>query len=171
MSSQEEVDLRALNLKDDEASTQGTLAVRYLVRKLQEAKTTNPALAPMVQALMKEQEDDKGNEIKEGERGNSSMQESSQKWRSSTPLNHSPKRQHTVSSGHSSSRSGRSARGRFYRSRSHKSPPILSRREVESSSHERSAGPSPPPRREVRSKRKQRRRSPSPPLRRDMHER
>ena len=64
MSSQEEVDLRALNLKDDEASTQGTLAVRYLVRKLQEAKT-NPALAPMVQALMKEHEEEKGNEVKE----------------------------------------------------------------------------------------------------------
>ena len=78
MSSQEEVDLRALNLKDDEASTQGTLAVRYLVRKLQEAKT-NPALAPMVQALMKEHEEEKGNEVKEGERENSSMQESSQK--------------------------------------------------------------------------------------------
>ena len=40
-SQQEEVDLRALNLKDDKASTQGTLAVRYLVRKLQEAKSTN----------------------------------------------------------------------------------------------------------------------------------
>ena len=53
MSSQEEeVDLTALNLKDGEASTQGTLAVRYLVRKLQEAKS-NPTLAPMVQALMK----------------------------------------------------------------------------------------------------------------------
>ena len=52
MSSQEEeVDLRALNLKDDEASTQGTLVVRYLVWKLQEAKS-NPTLAPMVQALM-----------------------------------------------------------------------------------------------------------------------
>ena len=99
------------------------------------------------------------------------MQESSQKRRSSTPLTHSPKHQHTVSSSHSSSRSGRSARGRFCRSRSHKSPPTLSRREVESSSHERSAGPSPPPRREVRSKRKQRRRSPSPTLRREMHER
>ena len=78
MSSQEEVDLRALNLKDDEASTQGTLAVRYLVRKLQEAKS-NPTLAPMVQALMKEQEEGKENEVKEGERGNSSMQEGSQK--------------------------------------------------------------------------------------------
>ena len=78
MSSQEEVGLRALNLKDDEASTQGTLAVCYLVRKLQEAKT-NPALAPMVQALMKEHEEAKGNEVKEGEWENSSMQESSQK--------------------------------------------------------------------------------------------
>ena len=124
------MDLRSLNLKDDEVSTQGKLAVHYLVRKLQEAKT-NPALVPMVQALMKEQEDDKGNEIKEGERGNSSMQESSQKRRSSTPLTHSPKRQHTVSSFHSSSRSERSARGIFYHSRSHKSPPILSRREGE----------------------------------------
>ena len=67
MSSQEEeVDLRALNLKDDEASTQGTLAVRYLVRKLQEAKS-NPMLAPMVQALMKEKiEEGKGNEVKKG---------------------------------------------------------------------------------------------------------
>ena len=77
MSCQEEVDLRALNLKDDEASTQGTLAVRYLVRKLQEAKT-NPALAPMVQSVMKEHEEEKGNEV-EGEREKSSMQESSQK--------------------------------------------------------------------------------------------
>ena len=72
MSSQEEVDLRALNLKDDEASTQGTLAVHYLVWKLQEEKN-NPARAPMVQALMKEQEKGKGNEVKEGERENSSM--------------------------------------------------------------------------------------------------
>ena len=135
MSSQEEVDLRALNLKDDEASTQGTLAVRYLVRKLQEAKT-NPVLSPMVQDLMKEYKEEKENKVKEGERENSSMQESSQKRCSSTPLTHSPKREHTVSSSRSSSRSGRSARGRFYCSHSHKSPPILSRREVESSSHE-----------------------------------
>ena len=78
MSSQEEVDLRALNLKDDEASTQGTLAVRYLVRKLQEAKT-NPVLSPMVQDLMKEYKEEKENKVKEGERENSSMQERSQK--------------------------------------------------------------------------------------------
>ena len=89
MSSQVEVNLRALNLKDDKASTQGTLAVRYLVRKLQEAKP-NPALAPMVQALMKEHKEENGNEVKEGERENSSMQEGSQKRRSSTPLTHSP---------------------------------------------------------------------------------
>ena len=78
MSSQEEVDLRALNLKDDEASTQDTLAVCYLVWKLQEAKS-NPTLSSMVQALMKEQEKGKENEVKEGERENSFMQESSQK--------------------------------------------------------------------------------------------
>ena len=142
---EEEVDLRALNLKDDEASTQGTLEVRYLVRKLQELAKTNPALAPMVQALMKEQEKGEGNEVKEGEWENSSMQEGSQKRRSSTPLTHSPKHQQIVPSSHSSSRSGRSAKGRFYHSRSNKSPPILSRREVKSSLHEQSAGPSPPP--------------------------
>ena len=54
----------------------------------------------MVQALMKEQvdkplpncEEGKGNEVKEGERENSSTQEGSQKRCSSTPLTHSPKR-------------------------------------------------------------------------------
>lgn len=52
MASQDDViDLQALNLREDEASAQGTQAVRYLVRRLQEAQS-NPALDPTVQALM-----------------------------------------------------------------------------------------------------------------------
>ena len=45
------IDLQALNLREDEATTQGTLAVRYLVQKLQEANS-NPSLGPTVQALL-----------------------------------------------------------------------------------------------------------------------
>ena len=37
------IDLQALNLREDEATTQGTLAVRYLVQKLQEAHENSGA--------------------------------------------------------------------------------------------------------------------------------
>ena len=53
-----------MNLKDDEASIQGTLVVRYLVQKLQEAMS-NLMLAPMAQALMKESQKDKQAQAKE----------------------------------------------------------------------------------------------------------
>ena len=39
------IDLQALNLREDEATTEGTLAVRYLVQKLQELMKTQ-RLAP-----------------------------------------------------------------------------------------------------------------------------
>ena len=180
MSSQgeEEINLRALNLKEDEASSQGTRAIRYLVRKLHEAQS-NPALEPMVQAMIKNQfgeslpmkEDGCGEGIKEGERENSLSRESNPKRRSPTPLPNSPKRQRTPASSNTSSRSGRSARGRFYRSRGNDSTQAIPRGEDVGSSHERSRGPSPPPRREARPKTTQRRRSPSPPMRRETHER
>ena len=52
MANQDELlSLHYLNLREDEASTEGTKAVRYLVQKLQEAQG-NPALNTTVQALL-----------------------------------------------------------------------------------------------------------------------
>ena len=164
-------------MREDEATTEGTLAVRYLVQKLQEAHE-NPALGPTVQALLQSQlagpshrpgkepmvEEAKEPmvvESKEEEREKSPSKEISQKRRSS-PLSCSPKRRRSVSSSNSSSKSGRSARGRFHRSRSHKSPSPPPRREAKVTGHARRHGPSPPPRRDARPSARQRRRSHSP---------
>ena len=148
MSSQVEemLDLQALNLRDDDASAQGTRAVRFLVQKLQEAQA-NPALRPTVQALMRgedvpspmrletprEHVSPQGSEDvprNEG-RENSPSQEDSQKRRPSNSMDRSPKRRRsTPSSDSSSSRSGRSERGRFYRSRRRRSPSPPLKREA-----------------------------------------
>ena len=48
---QDEIDVRMVDLKDDEASVEGTQAVRLLVQKLHEAQG-NSSLQPVVQALM-----------------------------------------------------------------------------------------------------------------------
>ena len=47
---QESVDVCTINWKDDEASREGTQALRYLVQSLHDAQA-NPSLQPMVQAL------------------------------------------------------------------------------------------------------------------------
>ena len=55
MANQDELlNLQSLNLREDEATTKGTRAVRYLVQRLQEANS-NPALGPTVQALLQHQ--------------------------------------------------------------------------------------------------------------------
>ena len=48
---QESIDIRTINWKEDEASREGTQALRYLVQSLHDAQA-NPSLQPMVQALM-----------------------------------------------------------------------------------------------------------------------
>lgn len=108
MTSQEDViDLQALNLKDDEATAEGTRAVRYLVRRLQEAQA-NPVLGPTVQALMRSNNMEsvhppkspqresvsrqgREDESKEEGREKSSSQEISQERRPSNPLVRFPK--------------------------------------------------------------------------------
>ena len=49
---QDPVDVRTINWKEDEASREGTQALRYLVQSLHDAQA-NPSLQPMVQALMR----------------------------------------------------------------------------------------------------------------------
>ena len=49
---QEHVDVRTINWREDDASREGTQALRYLVQSLHDAQT-NPSLQPMVQALMR----------------------------------------------------------------------------------------------------------------------
>ena len=49
---QESVDVRNINWKEDEASREGTQALRYLVQSLHDAQA-NPSLQSMVQALMR----------------------------------------------------------------------------------------------------------------------
>ena len=48
---QEPIDVCTINWREDEASMEGTQALRYLVQSLHDAQT-NPSLQPMVQALM-----------------------------------------------------------------------------------------------------------------------
>ena len=48
---QEPIDVCTINWREDEASMEGTQALRYLVQSLHDAQT-NPSLKPMVQALM-----------------------------------------------------------------------------------------------------------------------
>ena len=48
---QEPIDVRTINWRKDEASMEGTQALRYLVQSLHDVQT-NPSLQPMVQALM-----------------------------------------------------------------------------------------------------------------------
>ena len=48
---QDPIDVRTINWREDEASREGTQALRYLVQSLHDAQT-NPSLQPMVQALM-----------------------------------------------------------------------------------------------------------------------
>ena len=47
----ETLDLHLINLKDDEATSAGTKAVRYLVKRLHGAHD-NPTLSTMVRALL-----------------------------------------------------------------------------------------------------------------------
>ena len=49
---QESVDVCTINWREDEASREGTQALRYLVQLLHDAQT-NPSLQPMVHALMR----------------------------------------------------------------------------------------------------------------------
>ena len=49
---QDKIDVRMVDLKGDEASVEGTQAVRFLVQKLHEAQG-NSSLQPVVQALMR----------------------------------------------------------------------------------------------------------------------
>ena len=49
---QESIDIRTINRKEDEASREGTQALRYLVQSLHDAQA-NPSLQSMVQALMR----------------------------------------------------------------------------------------------------------------------
>ena len=49
---QDPVDVRTINQKEDEASREGTQALRYLVQSLHDAQA-NPSLQPMVHALMR----------------------------------------------------------------------------------------------------------------------
>ena len=51
MEAQDQVDVRTVNFREDEASSEGTQALRLLVLKLREAQA-NPLLQPMVQVLM-----------------------------------------------------------------------------------------------------------------------
>ena len=48
---QEPTNVCTINWREDEASMEGTQALRYLVQSLHDAQT-NPSLQPMVQALM-----------------------------------------------------------------------------------------------------------------------
>ena len=48
---QEPNDVCTINWREDESSTEGPQALRYLVQSLHDAQT-NPSLQPMVQALM-----------------------------------------------------------------------------------------------------------------------
>ena len=48
---QEPINVRTINWRKDEASVEGTQALRYLVQSLHDAQT-NPSLQPMVQVLM-----------------------------------------------------------------------------------------------------------------------
>ena len=50
----ETLDLHLINLKDDEATSASTKAVRYLVKRLHEAHD-NPSLSTMVRALLQDQ--------------------------------------------------------------------------------------------------------------------
>ena len=105
MSDSEQLDLHLINLKDDEATATGTKAVRYLVQRLHETQD-NPALATMVQALMREhmkmtvmveddgpskKVDEAGPSKRPGERGKSLSQEPSPRRRSPMPEDRSPK--------------------------------------------------------------------------------
>ena len=47
---QESVDIRTINWKEDEASREGTQALRYLVQPLHDAQA-NPSFQPMVHVL------------------------------------------------------------------------------------------------------------------------
>ena len=49
---QDPVDVRTIDWKEDEASREGTQALRYLVQLLHDAQE-NPSLQPMVHALMR----------------------------------------------------------------------------------------------------------------------
>ena len=49
---QDPVDVRTINWKEDEASREGTQALRYLVQLLHDAQS-NPSLQPMLHALMR----------------------------------------------------------------------------------------------------------------------
>ena len=49
---QESTDVHTINCREDEASREGTQALRYLVQSLHDAQA-NPSLQPMVQALMR----------------------------------------------------------------------------------------------------------------------
>ena len=49
---QDPVDVRTINWKEDEASREGTQALRYLVQSLHDAQA-NPSLQPTVHALMR----------------------------------------------------------------------------------------------------------------------
>ena len=53
MSDIETLDLHLIDLKDDEATSVGTKAVRYLVQRLHEAHD-NPSLSTMVRALLQD---------------------------------------------------------------------------------------------------------------------
>ena len=49
---QDPVDVRTINWKEDEASREGTQALRYLVQSLYDAEA-NPSLQPMVHSFMR----------------------------------------------------------------------------------------------------------------------
>ena len=49
---QEPTDVCTINWREDEASREGTQALRYLVQSLHDAQA-NPSLQPMVQVLMR----------------------------------------------------------------------------------------------------------------------
>ena len=155
--------LQYLNLREDEASTKGTKAVQYLVQKLQEAQG-NPALSTTVQALLQShlvgfppQADYQQGEVDLKQKQPNQFGLSGE--RGKAPMQQSPKRARSSSTS-SLEESGRSRKGRFYRSRYIRSPSLQPR---EKELVERRHGPTPSSRWEQRPSSRQRRRSPSLP--------
>ena len=118
-----------INFKEDEASTQGTHALQFMVEKLHEAQH-NPSLRPMVQGLMlahdmvlttksppRELDSPQGSEHVQGplEQEEKMVTNAPQERRcNDLPSQATKRRRSTSSSDSSSSKSGRSERGCFH---------------------------------------------------------
>ena len=151
MANQDELlSLQSLNLREDEATAEGTGAIRYLVQRLQEANS-NPALGPTVQALLQHQlvgtsllgEFQPKEAIVHTTMGDLSTGdlEHMQPPRE-THVERSPKRQRLVSNS-SLEESGQSRRGRFHRSCTKRSPIPQIKEAEEGEPHTQRRGGSP----------------------------